>query len=342
MIDSLFTALGLDQSERQKGVPSGSMQHSAGGAMAAPLPPRGDNDASEHLPPQLKIITHIPHPSDKPCATPQIPPLSLRSLDSVEQLGSLPPTPLTLEIMKQQDRKPTFVLHVPSEAPVAPMTPLRRGPATPGAPVAATSSAAVIPEPHSPSLFDLAAICDAKRRLPSSGRVKSHAPFVKKTCGFCHEEITVKDTTLKCRKCKHCIHCLKDLKTGGGRHRLCPLCNSRCYDQRNGREACQQCRPTRSANAGNTSAKRVREEMKQHINISTPTSNLASTSVAEAAASVALLIPSCSAKNGSEKNRPHSNGGASDVILPSTPEQSTNKRSKTENDLSSSPSVPGK
>lgn len=242
MIDSLFTALGLDESNRPKTQqpavpPAGETSSLVPGS----LPSSSEADTNSHGGPQLKIITHIARPAEIACATPQIPPLSLRSLDSVEKLGSLPPTPLTLEIMKQYDRKPTFVLHIPTEAPPTPVAPIvapRREALTP-------STAG--PEPSSPSLFDLAAICDAKRRLPSSGRVKSQAPFVKKTCGFCSEAITVKDTTLKCRKCKHCIHCLKDLKTGGGRHRLCPMCDCRCYDQRNGREACQQCRPTRCA-----------------------------------------------------------------------------------------------
>jgi hypothetical protein len=73
------------------------------------------------------------------------------------------------------------------------------------------------------------------------------APFVKKRCKCCQTQICVKDITLKCRRCNHCTQCLKDLKTGGGRHRLCPLCSDRCFDHRDGRVACQVCKPTRAA-----------------------------------------------------------------------------------------------
>jgi hypothetical protein len=37
------------------------------------------------------------------------------------------------------------------------------------------------------------------------------------------------------------MNCRKDLKTGGGRHRLCPGCLERCFDQRCGRTMCQTC-----------------------------------------------------------------------------------------------------
>jgi hypothetical protein len=91
----------------------------------------------------------------------------------------------------------------------------------------------------------LADVAGAKRHIPGN-RVRNAVPFVKKECGHCFHEITVKESTLKCRKCKHCIRCLKDLKSGGGRHRLCPLCEQRCFDHRDGRTACQQCKPTRA------------------------------------------------------------------------------------------------
>ena len=61
----------------------------------------------------------------------------------------------------------------------------------------------------------------AKQVADVKGAMRS-GTFVKKECGLCSHEITVKEATLKCRNCKHCIRCQKDLKTGGGRHRLCP------------------------------------------------------------------------------------------------------------------------
>merc|ERR1712167_126130 len=82
--------------------------------------------------------------------------------------------------------------------------------------------------------------------LPPSEQAALDVPYVKKLCKTCDAEICVKDITLKCRRCNHCSNCFKDLKKGGGRHRLCPVCMTRCFDHRDGRLCCQKCQPTRS------------------------------------------------------------------------------------------------
>ena len=52
---------------------------------------------------------------------------------------------------------------------------------------------------------------------------------------------TQKEKSIKCRGCNHCSNCKKDLKKGGGRHRLCQKCMINCFDEREGRKFCQKC-----------------------------------------------------------------------------------------------------
>ena len=70
--------------------------------------------------------------------------------------------------------------------------------------------------------------------------------FIIKKCPNkkCLKESYGKEETTKCRYCNHCFHCKKNLKSGGGRHRLCE-CKEKCFDQRDGRKMCQKCFSTR-------------------------------------------------------------------------------------------------
>ena len=70
-------------------------------------------------------------------------------------------------------------------------------------------------------------------------------PYIKKICKHCSAETIAKEITLKCRRCNRCNNCSKDLKSGGGRHRLCPLCLKNCFDHRDNRLACQTCVPSK-------------------------------------------------------------------------------------------------
>ena len=65
--------------------------------------------------------------------------------------------------------------------------------------------------------------------------------YVTKSCPNCNIISRVREHAMKCHKCKHCRSCKKDLKSGGGRHRLCLICKKNCYDKRDGRSACQMC-----------------------------------------------------------------------------------------------------
>lgn len=82
---------------------------------------------------------------------------------------------------------------------------------------------------------------DARLMREIDRDTRAHAAMVQKVCTLCCQQSTMKVQSLKCRKCNHCLNCHKDLKKGGGRHRLCPQCLTRCFDAREGRAACQAC-----------------------------------------------------------------------------------------------------
>ena len=68
---------------------------------------------------------------------------------------------------------------------------------------------------------------------------------IKKSCPKCGHVFFARPKVFKCRRCNHCINCRNNLKKGGGRHHLCTLCGIRCFDARDGRTACQKCKPSR-------------------------------------------------------------------------------------------------
>ena len=62
--------------------------------------------------------------------------------------------------------------------------------------------------------------------------------IVDKTCHHCGKTRARKAGRPICRECGLCEHCGHH---GSLRHRLCPVCQMRCFDQRDHRVCCQSC-----------------------------------------------------------------------------------------------------